>query len=165
LELLVAPQSFGDLLRAHRLAAGLTQEAVAERAGLSVHAIQKLERGVTHPYRDTALRLVAALRLSGQDEAEFKELGQPAARHRRHGGPEHVFEFPIARPDLPVSLTSFVGRERDVVDVCKLLDEARLLTLTGCRRMWQDAAGGGGSASGVIRSICRWGVAGRAGSV
>jgi transcriptional regulator with XRE-family HTH domain len=79
LELPVAAQSFGDLLRAHRLAVGLTQEAVAERAGLSVHAIQKLERGVTHPYRDTALRLVAALRLSGQDEAEFKELGQPAA--------------------------------------------------------------------------------------
>ena len=71
------------------------------------------------------------MRLSGQDEAEFKELGQPAARHRRDGGPEHVFEFPIARPDLPVALTSFVGRERDVADVCKLLDEARLLTLTG----------------------------------
>jgi transcriptional regulator with XRE-family HTH domain len=100
----VASQSFGDLLRTHRLAVGLTQEAVAERAGLSVHAIQKLERGVTHPYRDTTHRLVAALRLSGQEEVEFKELGHPAARHRRDGGPEHAFEFPIARPDLPVAL-------------------------------------------------------------
>ena len=45
--------SFGDLLRTHRLKLGLTQEGVAERAGLSVHAIQKLERGTTHPYRDT----------------------------------------------------------------------------------------------------------------
>ena len=45
---------FGDLLRQYRQAAGLTQEALAERAGLSVHGIQKLERGVTHPYRDTA---------------------------------------------------------------------------------------------------------------
>src|SRR5207248_9533864 len=81
----MALQSVGDLLRTHRLAVGLTQEAVAERAGLSVHAIQKLERGVTHPYRDTTQRLVAALRLSGQDEAAFKELGQPAARHRRDG--------------------------------------------------------------------------------
>jgi transcriptional regulator with XRE-family HTH domain len=33
---------------------GLTQEGVAERAGLSVHAIQKLERGTTHPYRPHA---------------------------------------------------------------------------------------------------------------
>jgi transcriptional regulator with XRE-family HTH domain len=45
--------TFGDLLRKHRLAAGLTQEGLADHAGLSAHGIQKLERGVTHPYRDT----------------------------------------------------------------------------------------------------------------
>jgi DNA-binding XRE family transcriptional regulator len=36
---------FGDLLRRYRLAANLTQEALAERAGLSDSGIQKLERG------------------------------------------------------------------------------------------------------------------------
>ena len=36
--------SFGDLLRRDRLTAGLTQEALAERAGLSVRAISDLER-------------------------------------------------------------------------------------------------------------------------
>ena len=41
--------AFGALLRQHRVAAGLTQEALAERAGLSVYGIQKLERGTTHP--------------------------------------------------------------------------------------------------------------------
>ena len=41
--------TFGDLLRKHRLAAGLTQEELAERAGLSVHGVQKLEQGLrTH---------------------------------------------------------------------------------------------------------------------
>jgi DNA-binding XRE family transcriptional regulator len=54
----VGHASFGDLLRTHRLKLGLTQEGVTERAGLSVHAIQKLERGATHPYRDTTNRLV-----------------------------------------------------------------------------------------------------------
>ena len=34
---------FANLLRQHRLAAGLTQEALADQAGLSVHGIQKLE--------------------------------------------------------------------------------------------------------------------------
>src|SRR6266852_4612353 len=53
--------TFGDLLRQHRLAAGLTQQALAEQAGLSEHGIQKLERGVTHPYRDTLQRLLGAL--------------------------------------------------------------------------------------------------------
>src|SRR4051794_33895530 len=60
--------SFGDLLRRHRQAAGLTQEALAERASLSVRAISDLERGVKqHPHRDTVRLLVAALILSEQD--------------------------------------------------------------------------------------------------
>ena len=37
--------AFGDLLREHRNAAGLTQEDLAERAGLSVDTISLLERG------------------------------------------------------------------------------------------------------------------------
>src|SRR6266581_9158732 len=68
----LAPASFADLLRQHRLASGLTQEALAERAGLSVNGIQKLERGPGHPYRDTVLRLVAALRLSPEDQVAFR---------------------------------------------------------------------------------------------
>jgi transcriptional regulator with XRE-family HTH domain len=38
-------RSFGALLRRHRIAAGLTQEALADRAGLSVRGIADLERG------------------------------------------------------------------------------------------------------------------------
>lgn len=42
----VAPEpSFGGLLSAYRLAAGLTQEDLAAGAGLSVDAISLLERG------------------------------------------------------------------------------------------------------------------------
>jgi transcriptional regulator with XRE-family HTH domain len=37
--------TFKSLLRHHRLAAGLTQEALAERAGVSARGIQQLERG------------------------------------------------------------------------------------------------------------------------
>src|SRR5947209_16430817 len=39
------PPTFGELLRRHRVAAGLSQEALAERTGLSVDAIGLLERG------------------------------------------------------------------------------------------------------------------------
>ncbi|HEV2460208.1 MAG TPA: helix-turn-helix transcriptional regulator [Ktedonobacterales bacterium] len=38
--------TFADLLRHHRTAAGLTQEELAARAGLSSDAISTLERGV-----------------------------------------------------------------------------------------------------------------------
>src|SRR3712207_9511108 len=33
--------------------------------------------------------------------------------------------------NLPIELTSFVGREREIAEVKRLLDAARLLTLTG----------------------------------
>jgi transcriptional regulator with XRE-family HTH domain len=74
--------SFADLLHQHRLAAGLTQEALAERAGMSVHGIQKLERSATRPYRDTTNRLIDALGLTGEARSEFEAAGAPGPRRR-----------------------------------------------------------------------------------
>lgn len=65
--------SFGALLRRHRLAAGLSQEALAERARLSPHGISALERGYRRvPQRQTMALLADALRLSGIDRAQFE---------------------------------------------------------------------------------------------
>ena len=72
--------TFGALLRQHRLAAGLTQEQLAERAGMSVFGIQKLERGTTHPYRDTAARLTAALELPPDEAERFRAAVAPVRR-------------------------------------------------------------------------------------
>ncbi len=123
-----APTAFQQLLRRHRLAAGLTQEALAERAGLSVHGIQKLEQGVTHPYRDTIQRLVSALRLSDEDARAFRAVA-PTARRRQPSPPTS----PAGPPwhNLPGPLTSFVGRERELAAVAALVGAARLVTLTG----------------------------------
>src|SRR6059058_1247385 len=66
------PLAFGDLLRRYREAAGLTQEALAERARLSARAISDLERGVKHtPRHDTVALLAEALRLSTQERSTF----------------------------------------------------------------------------------------------
>jgi transcriptional regulator with XRE-family HTH domain len=120
--------SFGDLLRHYRQAAGLTQEGLAERAGLSVHGIQKLERGVTHPYRDTARRLAEVLKLSPDDEEQFRAAVQPVRRHgTRRGGAESAH----LHHNLPMQLSSFIGRDRELADVIARLEDARLLTLRG----------------------------------
>jgi transcriptional regulator with XRE-family HTH domain len=51
--------SFAVVLKRERLAAGLTQEALAERATLSARAISDLERGVKQtPHQQTIERLV-----------------------------------------------------------------------------------------------------------
>jgi predicted ATPase/DNA-binding XRE family transcriptional regulator len=126
--LTTASATFGDLLRHHRQAAGLTQQELAERAGLSVHGIQKLERGATHPYRDTAQRLIQALRLAPDDQARLRAAVLPV---RRHGAPEPSVVDDAVRHNLPVSLTSFVGRDSELEEVTALLASTRLLTLTG----------------------------------
>lgn len=57
-------QSFADLLRQQRLSAGLTQEALADCARMSLAAIGALERGARqHPYRSTIALLAEALSL------------------------------------------------------------------------------------------------------
>lgn len=71
--------AFADLLRRYRVAAGLTQEDLAERAGLSPKDISDLERGArTHPRRDTVHLLAAALGLTDADRTTF----EAAARQR-----------------------------------------------------------------------------------
>src|SRR5262245_20797289 len=60
---------FGARLRHYRGAAGLTQAALAERAGLSIRGIQHLEAGEARPYRRTLERLAHALRLEPEEQA------------------------------------------------------------------------------------------------
>ena len=67
-------------LRSLRERAGLTQEELAERAGLTPHAISALERGVrTRPYPHTVRSLAEALDL---DAAERAALVGPYPRAR-----------------------------------------------------------------------------------
>ena len=121
--------NFGALLRQYRVAAGLTQEALAERAGLSVYGIQKLELGTTHPYRDTAARLASALRLTPVDADHFRGAVEPV--RRRGSVRREQVSSSARRHNLPVALTSFVGREQEIAAVPVRLRTARLLTLTG----------------------------------
>jgi transcriptional regulator with XRE-family HTH domain len=55
------PASFGQRLRAFRIAAGLTVPKLAERAGLTGAAIGVIERDLHQPRPGTVAKLVAAL--------------------------------------------------------------------------------------------------------
>ena len=131
------PAPVGELLRHHRIAAALSQEALAERAGLSVRAIGDLERGIHQVPRLETVRLLAdALRLDEVGRAELLAAARPQVmapgdRERARGHPLTTRE---ARPNnLPLQPTPFVGREDQVARVVDLLsrDDVRLLTLTG----------------------------------
>src|SRR5690348_8899033 len=68
---------FATLLHSYRAATGLTQEELAERAGLSARAISDLERGVRgRPQRETLALLTQALALSPEQRAVFEAVGR-----------------------------------------------------------------------------------------
>jgi predicted ATPase/DNA-binding XRE family transcriptional regulator len=125
----VASTRFGQLLREHRRAAGLTQEVLAEKAGLSVHGIQKLERGITHPYPDTLQRLLRTFTLAPEDRQEFEAAARRPPQYTATGGRSSI----APRHNLPAQPTSFVGRQRELAELTELLAraECRLVTLTG----------------------------------
>src|SRR5437763_16646328 len=76
------PVSFGALVRQYRLGAGLTQAALAVRAGVSLRAVQDLERSVGRPQRETARRLAEALELTAERRARFDRAAAPSPRSR-----------------------------------------------------------------------------------
>ncbi len=77
---------FGEALRRARVAAGLTQEQLAERAHLSWRGISDIERGARRsPRRDTVSLLAGALALTGDARAEFEALARPALSLGRTG--------------------------------------------------------------------------------
>lgn len=127
---------FGELLRDFRRAAGLSQEALAERARLSPGAISTLERSARRGPQHQTLSLIAEALELGPADRERLELAAAVGRLRSPRAPTsamvHATNTSASIPhNIPGALTSFHGRERDIAGVTRLLDERRLVTLLG----------------------------------
>jgi len=117
--------TFGELLRDLREANGLTQESLAERAGLSARAISALERGVNRvPRHDTLQRLTSALALTARQREALMSAARPGM------SPVRTL---AGAASLPLPPTQLVGREREIDALQLLLQRpvVRLVTLTG----------------------------------
>jgi predicted ATPase/transcriptional regulator with XRE-family HTH domain len=127
--------SFGDLLRRLRSAAGLSQEALAERAGLSRNGISDLERGARQvPRLETVRMLADALALADADRQALLAAARPAlmAPGFRDASPPLAGSTSHAS-HLPSPPNPLVGREAELSQICERLlhPDVRLLTLTG----------------------------------
>ena len=121
---MTARSEFGARLRRCREAAALTQEELADRAGLTVKAVGALERGERRwPHPHTVRSLADALQL---DDTERALLVQAAHRSTTPG------DSPPAA-GAPAPATAMLGRQEELNEVIDLLrsGRTRLLTITG----------------------------------
>jgi transcriptional regulator with XRE-family HTH domain len=96
--------SFGARLRQLREVAGLTQEELARRAGLTPNAISDLELGRRrHPYPHTVRSLADALGLSEDEHAAL------VSAVPRRSAPTATLAVVLPAPPTPL-----LGREREL---------------------------------------------------
>jgi transcriptional regulator with XRE-family HTH domain len=121
-----AASSFAALLRQFRAEARLTQEELAEAAGLSPRSVSDLEPGVNRTARrDTAMLLADALSLAGGVRVLFVAAARgraPAAevlaarRDQATGG-----SATAGARSLPRDIGSFTGREPELAQLLGML--------------------------------------------
>jgi predicted ATPase/transcriptional regulator with XRE-family HTH domain len=117
-------ENLGGALKGLRQAAGLTQERLAERAGISARTVSDLERGLRKAVHfDTAKRLASGLGLDDERRRRFEALASGRASD---------LSMPPAGA-LPPTPTPFRGRTRELESIKAALlgGGVRLLTLTG----------------------------------
>ncbi|MGO9082419.1 MAG: ATP-binding protein [Streptosporangiaceae bacterium] len=123
--------ALGAQVRACRQLAGLSQEQLAERSGLSIRAIRNLERGHTRwPHPDSVHRLADALDLRGAARADFVAAAgrrlAPAAvsvSTAPADGPHQAGSGQIVPRQLPGQVRQFTGRENELTALTSLLGQ------------------------------------------
>jgi len=121
-------QRFGVLLRRYRSAAGLTQEELAQRSGLSLRAISDMERGRTaRPYFRSARLLADALQLADPARAELMATLSDGA-----GDIDRPAVLPRAEVprQLPAPVGPFVGRADELRELTGLLDRQETVVIS-----------------------------------
>ncbi len=120
----------------------LTQEELAQQIGCALVTLRKIETGERRPSKSILERLSLILSLPPAEQPAFMAYARsvyPGGGPSPHAAatdtldrtPWQTSEHPARGDNLPLQLTSFIGREREVAEVQRLLAETRLLTLTG----------------------------------
>ncbi|GAA1545478.1 ATP-binding protein [Kribbella lupini] len=118
--------TLGELLRGFRIAANLTQGALAEKAGLSEQAVSLLERGTRRrPRISTIHALAEALALDRDAEEQLANAARGTSSPQLTS-PADAASTGVVPRQLPPTLADFTGREAAL--------EKLVATLTGSDR-------------------------------
>ena len=131
--------SFGNWVKRRRKALDLTQQELAERVGCSISLIFKVESDERRPSRQIAELLATYLEIPSDQHDLFLKVARQEKRVEAlesasslSGSGTAPTTFPLPE-NLPIPLTSIVGREHELQAIIQQLQDhaCRLLTLTG----------------------------------
>ena len=120
--------ALGDRLQWFRRLAGLSQEALAERAGIGVATIAALEEGRRkRPYPNTMDALAKALELAPADRDALLDLASATKddRPRPASAVLHAQRPSTHDARLPLPPTPLIGREVELDALAQKLDPLR----------------------------------------
>ncbi len=131
----VTSQPLATVIRRYRLAAGLSQEDLAERSELSARTISDLERGLRQtPHLETVRMIADGLGLTDAERASLIAAARPELSSNS-GAPatDQITYTGRAVGTLPRAQGTLIGRERAIADLVSMLSDGttRLITLTG----------------------------------
>jgi predicted ATPase/DNA-binding XRE family transcriptional regulator len=120
--------SFGEWLRQRRHILDLTQQELADQVGCARITLRRIEAGALKPSKELALILLEKLAAPQAEIEAWLRFARGLS-----GFPEGSTDSFTSQPNtnLPASLTSFIGREKEQYEIEKLVKQHRLVTLVG----------------------------------
>src|SRR6185503_15742689 len=107
--------SFGTWLRQQRRALDLTQKAFADQVGCAEITVRRMEADEYKPSNELALVLLEKLGIPEPERTQWVRFARGLAEPPHH----HLTASALReqKTNLSISLTSFIGREKDVESI------------------------------------------------
>ena len=130
----LAEVSFGEWLKRRRRGLGWTQQQFAAQIHCSTVMLKKIEAEERRPSAQIVEQLAEVFNIPPNEQTAFLRFARgdwkSAPTLQSEEAPWRI-SIPVPRSNLPVPLTSFIGREKQVEEIIQLLNKNRLVTLTG----------------------------------
>jgi predicted ATPase/DNA-binding XRE family transcriptional regulator len=120
--------SFGEWLRQRRRMLDLTQQALANQVGCARITLRRIESGVLKPSKELAEIMLEKLGIPETEYAQWIHFARGLSGFPAMSG-NSLANKPLT--NLPASLTTFIGREKEQAEIMRLIAKNRLVTLVG----------------------------------
>jgi predicted ATPase/DNA-binding XRE family transcriptional regulator len=120
--------SFGEWLRQRRRMSDLTQQALADQVGCARITLRQIESGGRKPSKELAQILLSKLGIPEIEHPQWIRFARGLSAF-----PATLSATFPSKPltNLPAALTTFIGREKELDEITKLIARNRLVTLAG----------------------------------